>query len=47
MLQKDFIQEAGNYAIHLGLNYKQKPLIGVFLIPEKNQLWISNERKSW
>jgi len=45
--KKDFIQEAGNYAIHLGLNYKQKPLIGVFLIPEKNQLWISNGRKSW
>ena len=29
--------------MHLGLNYKQKPLIGVFLISEKNQLWISKE----
>ena len=28
---KDFIQEAGNYAMHLGLNYKQKPFMGVFL----------------
>ena len=33
--------------MHLALNYKQKPLIGVVLIPEKNQLWISNGRKSW
>ena len=44
---KDFIQGTGNYAMHLALNYKQKPLIGVVLIPEKNQLWISNGRKSW
>ena len=33
--------------MHLSLNYKQKPFIGVVLIPEKNQLWISNGRKSW
>ena len=44
---KDFIQGTGNYAMHLALNYKKKPLIGVVLIPEKNQLWISNGRKSW
>ena len=44
---KDFIQGTGNYAMHLALNYKQKPLIGVVLIPEKNQLWISNGRKVW
>ena len=44
---KDFIQGTGNYAMHLALNYKQKPFIGVVLIPEKNQLWISNGRKSW
>ena len=44
---KDFIQGTGNYAMHLALNYKQKPLIGVVLIPERNQLWISNGRKSW
>ena len=44
---KDFIQGTQNYAMHLALNYKQKPLIGVVLIPEKNQLWISNGIKSW
>ena len=44
---RDFIQGTGNYAMHLALNYKQKPLIGVVVIPEKNQLWISNGRKSW
>ena len=25
---KDFIQGTGNYAVHLGLNYRQKPYIG-------------------
>ena len=44
---KDFIQGTGNYAMHLALNYKQKPLIGVVLIPEKNELWISNGEKLW
>ena len=40
---KDFIQGTGNYAMHLALNYKQKPYVGVVLIPE-NELWISNGR---
>ncbi len=44
---KDFIQGTGNYAMHLALNYKQKPHIGVVLIPEKDELWISNGEKSW
>lgn len=44
---KDFIQGTGNYAMHLALNYKQKPYIGVVLIPEKNELWISHEDKLW
>ena len=44
---KDFIQGTGNYAMHLALNYKNKPLIGVVLIPEKNQLWISIGEKVW
>ena len=30
---KDFIQGTGNYAMHLALNYRQKPYIGVVLIP--------------
>ena len=38
---KDFIQGTGNYAMHLALNYKRKPYIGVVLIPEKDELWIS------
>ena len=44
---KDFIQGTGNYAMHLALNYKQKPVIGIVLIPEKNQLWIANGQKVW
>ena len=44
---KDFIQGTGNYAMHLGLNYKDKPLIGIVLIPEKNELWISNGEELW
>ena len=44
---KDFIQGTGNYAMHLALNYKQKPYIGVVLIPEKNELWIACGEKLW
>ncbi len=44
---KDFIQGTSNYAMHLGLNYKQKPYLGVVLIPEKGELWISNGEKTW
>ena len=38
---KDFIQGTENYAMHLALNYRQRPVLGVVLIPEKNELWIS------
>ncbi len=44
---KDFIQGTNNYAMHLALNYKGKPLIGVVLIPEKDELWISNGDNVW
>ncbi len=44
---KDFIQGTGNYAMHLALNFKQKPYIGFVLIPEKNQLWITDGEKTW
>ena len=44
---KDFIQGTGNYAMHLALNYKKKPYIGVVLIPEKDELWIAHEEKIW
>ena len=33
---KDFIQGTGNFAMHLALNYKRKPYIGIVLIPEKD-----------
>ena len=44
---KDFIQGTGNYAMHLALNFRQKPCIGFVLIPEKNQLWITDGKKTW
>jgi len=44
---KDFIQGTCNYAMHLALNYKNKPYLGVVLIPEKEELWISNGEKVW
>ena len=44
---KDFIQGTGNYAMHLALNFKEKPYIGFVLIPDKNQLWISDGEKTW
>ena len=44
---KDFIQGTGNFAMHLALNYKRKPYIGIVLIPEKDELWISYADKIW
>ena len=44
---KDFIQGTSNYAMHLALNYKQKPIIGIVLIPEKDELWIADGEKVW
>ena len=44
---KDFIQGTSNYAMHLALNYKDNPYIGIVLIPEKDELWISNGQKVW
>ena len=44
---KDFIQGTGNYAMHLALQYQNLPIIGVVLIPEKNELWITNGMNVW
>ena len=44
---KDFIQKTGNYAMHLALNFKKKPYIGFVLIPDINQLWITDGEKTW
>jgi len=44
---RDFLQKTKDYALHLALNYKNKPKIGVVLIPEREELWISNNKNSW
>ena len=44
---KDFLQGTSNYAMHLALNYKQKPIVGIVLIPEKEELWIAAGEKVW
>tara|TARA_B100001027_G_scaffold106566_1_gene73399 strand:+ start:9079 stop:9987 length:909 start_codon:yes stop_codon:yes gene_type:complete len=44
---KDFIQGTGNYAMHLALNYKRRPYMGIILIPEKDELWIADGEKVW
>jgi len=44
---KDFIQSTGNYAMHLALNYHNRPYLGIILIPEKDELWISIGEKYW
>jgi len=44
---KDFIQGTENYAMHLSLNYKKTPYLGIVLIPEKDELWISNYEMAW
>ena len=44
---KDFIQGTGNYAMHLALNFKQKPYLGFVLIPNKDQLWIADGKNTW
>ena len=36
---KDFIQGSQNYAVHIALAYKEKPKIGIVLIPERDELW--------
>ncbi|MBO8221383.1 3'(2'),5'-bisphosphate nucleotidase CysQ [Prochlorococcus marinus] len=44
---KDFIQGTGDYAMQFALNHEKKPVIGVVLIPEKDELWISNGKNVW
>ena len=38
---KDFIKDTGEYAMHLALTYEKEVILGIVLIPQKNQLWIS------
>jgi len=44
---KDYIQGTGNYAMHFALNYKKKPVLGVVLIPDREELWLTNGKKVW
>ena len=36
---KDFLQRSQNYAVHIALAYRQRPKIGLVLIPERDELW--------
>ncbi|WP_269615925.1 3'(2'),5'-bisphosphate nucleotidase CysQ family protein [Prochlorococcus marinus] len=36
---KDFLQGSQNYAVHLALALKKKPILGIVLIPERDELW--------
>jgi len=44
---KDFLQETQNYAMHFALNYKNRPYLGVVLIPERDELWIADGKRAW
>ena len=44
---KDFIQGTSNYAVHLALNYKNKPFLGIVLLPDRDELWIANGEYFW
>ena len=44
---RDFIQGTSNYAVHLALNYRCKPFLGIVLIPEKEELWIGFRDNVW
>ena len=44
---RDFLQGTSNYAMHLALNYKCKPFLGIVLIPEKEELWIGYGDNVW
>lgn len=44
---KDFLQGTSNYAMHLSLNYRQKPYLGIVLIPARDELWIANGEDVW
>ncbi|QEY33201.1 3'(2'),5'-bisphosphate nucleotidase CysQ [Synechococcus sp. RSCCF101] len=36
---KDFLQGTGEYAVHLALVRQQRPVLGVVLLPEAEELW--------
>ena len=40
---KDFIQKTGEYAIHIALTFKNKPILGMVVLPNKRELWFGIE----
>ena len=36
---KDFIQKSGEYAIHIGLTYRNKAILGMVLLPSIYEMW--------
>ncbi len=45
---KDFINQTGQFAIHIALLFEKKLILGVVPIPSKNQVWMSFEgRGTW
>ncbi|MCT0199461.1 3'(2'),5'-bisphosphate nucleotidase CysQ [Synechococcus sp. CS-1325] len=48
---KDFLQGTGEYAVHLALIHQQRPVIGVVVLPELDELWFGlvdgESSKAW
>ena len=45
---KDFLAGTGEYAVHLALVRDNKPVLGIVLIPEREELWIGvMELEAW
>ena len=40
---KDFIQKSGEYAVHVALLFKNKPILGMVLIPSLHEIWFGVE----
>ena len=36
---RDFVQKSGEYAVHLGLIFKNEPILGMVLLPSLKELW--------
>tara|TARA_B100000524_G_scaffold344984_2_gene242995 strand:+ start:11 stop:895 length:885 start_codon:yes stop_codon:yes gene_type:complete len=40
---KDFIKNTGEYAVHVALTFKKKPVLGLVILPSKDEMWIAIE----
>tara|TARA_B100002019_G_scaffold285341_1_gene294182 strand:- start:25 stop:918 length:894 start_codon:yes stop_codon:yes gene_type:complete len=40
---KDFIQKTGEYAVHIALNYKNNPILGIVVLPSLDEIWFGVE----